>query len=558
MGADLDIDAASLGEQLKVWARRLGFRRGLRRAGRAILAAALIVGAFAAIAAWIPVPSGPLGSPRAIAAVLAALGSLVAFGVLWTARFSRVDAAHVADMILGSQALFVTAEGALKRLAQGEALTEPERACLSRAASVAARTPAGQIAPMRFGLRWAAALLPAAMAAAVIWAPYAVDARRGLDQARLDAALKTLESHQKSTRTPTGEVSDAAIERGMQRLIQRLKQGELTPREATEALGELKQQLRAEALARAERVSQASRAAQSAARALNRAEGTSALARAMADGARSQRDQDREEAAARAAEEVRKLAELNREQRQEAAGKLDEAARAARAAGDQPMSEALQKAADAARSGDPEALQQAADQLQQAMNQASQGQGDLDQLAQALDQAQQALSEGQQRAQSAAPGQQPGQGDGDENRIAPGPRDWKAGPKGGGEGEGKQQAGQGHSDEETEGKAIEGGHQDAERFGDERPEAKDVDYQELYEAFLLNSGDRIGTRVKGERGEGGPVDTLRGGQQSPRAEQARRALAELPVQYAREVDEAIGEETIPPVHRDAVRDYFDR
>ena len=102
------------------------------------------------------------------------------------------------------------------------------------------------------------------------------------------------------------------------------------------------------------------------------------------------------------------------------------------------------------------------------------------------------------------------------------------------------------------------GHQDAMRFGSRLVEADEREYKELYEAFLLNDGDRALSRVRGTQSASGRVDTIEGGPQVPDRERAQKTITELPMRYTKEIDRAIGQETIPPAHRDAVRGYFDR
>ncbi|MEO1270982.1 MAG: hypothetical protein AAFX99_23075, partial [Myxococcota bacterium] len=118
-----------------------------------------------------------------------------------------------------------------------------------------------------------------------------------------------------------------------------------------------------------------------------------------------------------------------------------------------------------------------------------------------------------------------------------------------------------HSDEETPGKASGNTHFDTDRTTDAIPEEQMAEYKELYEELLMDDPNRILTAVKGQRGEDvgqDQVDVLRGGQQSPRNEQAQGVIKRLPVSYAEDARESINSEQVPPGYRDAVRGYFDQ
>jgi len=254
--------------------------------------------------------------------------------------------------------------------------------------------------------------------------------------------------------------------------------------------------------------------------------------------------QARREAARRAAEALRRLEKLEGEERQSATDRLRDGAKAAARAGDMALSEALRDAALALESGDTQTMGEAAQALQNALNEpgdAQQGEA----LAKELENIQRALEGSEELARGTAV-------EGQAGGISPPPREWAEGLEAG------AGAGVGHRDEETPGFAVSDEHRDAKRFNEARPAPDDRDYKALYEAFLLNDGDRVVTRVKGVQNDSGRVDTINGGRQTPQNEKASRTIRQLPVQYTRDIDRAIGQETIPPVHRDAVRQYFER
>lgn len=555
----------TLEQALAAWARRLGWRRGMARAGRLLLFGAAFVSLFVAVAAWVPVPSGPFESPRMIAALFGALTLGAALAPLITTRFTPTEAAQIADLALGTQALMTTAQDIAHRQAQGDAITDAELACLQRAAAQATDARPDQIAPLNFGARWLFLALPLMTAAAVAVAPFAVDTHAIEEARRLEAAADALKKMDDKALRGDEEASKA-LRKGLRRLRQRLTRGDLTTRQAMEEIAALQRQLRAEQLRRVERANQAAKAAQAAARELGRAQQTASVGQRMAQGTRSRASQqERSDAAQKAADALRQLKALNRDERRAAAESLRAAAQAAQAAGDAPLADALSKAAEALERGDDESLQRAAAQLNQALRQGQQqlgeGSEDLQQMAQSLQDAQQQLSQGDanfedQWAQMQAQGMRT-----DDSDISPEPRQWQPGDNGpaqGSQGNGNAGAGSDHQAEETPERETTGGHQDSNRFNEHNTPDQEVEYQELYEEHRLGVEDRIGTRVKGDMGDSGKVQTMRGGQQAPRPEDARRLMQDLPVRYAREADEAINDETIPPTYRDAVRDYFDR
>jgi hypothetical protein len=530
----------------------------LVRAGWGVLGGAGLVGLLAAVAVWVPLPALVGGSVRASLGVLGGVALLAASVPLWVTRFGRSQAAAVADLRLETRALFTTAEEALGRQARGEALTEAEEACLGQASARAAQTPASQVAPMRFGARWGVAALPLLLGAALALAPFAADVRSQGEQAKLSLAAQELSKVEKKIEEgkKDGVAVSPELERKVQRLRQKLQQGELTPREAMEQLSELKQEVRAERAERASRAGKSAEGAKAAGEELSRSKTTESLGKKLGQAAQSAQasPEERQEAERGLQEEVRKLSKLSKEERAEAAQRLKEASKAAGQAGDTELSEALSDAAQALANEDQEGLEQASEQLAGAATKEALTQEELEQLAQGLEQAQQQLA-GQKPGQQGQQGQGKGKGGGDERRIAPGDRDWKAGKNGGKDGQGAG-AGEGHSDEEALGKET-GAHQDATRFNDKERDAWVELYDELHEAQLLNSDGRIATKVQGERSQGGKVDTLKGGEQAPREERARKIVERLPAQYVDEAREEVGGEQIPPSYRDAVKDYFD-
>lgn len=550
-----------LGRALDAWGRRLGLRRGLVRAGWVVLGGAGFVGLLTALAVWVPLPALVGGSVRASLGVLGGVALLAASVPLWVTRFGRAQAAAVADLRLETRALFTTAEEALVRQARGEALTEAEEACLGQASTRAAQTPASQVAPMRFGARWGVGALPLLLGAALALAPFAADVRSQEEQAKLALAAQELSKVEKKIeegkKDGVGVAVSPELERKVQRLRQKLQQGELTPREAMEQLSELKQEVRAERADHANRAGKSAEGAKAAGEELSRSKATENLGKKLGQAAQSAQasPEERQKAEQGLQEEVRKLSKLSKEERAEAAQQLKQASKAAGQAGDTELSEALSDAAQALANEDQEGLEQASEQVAGAATKEALTQEELEQLAQGLEQAQQQLA-GQKQGQQGQQGQGKGQGGGDESRIAPGDRDWKAGKNGGKDGQGAAGAGEGHSDEEAPGKET-GGHQDATRFNDKERDAWVELYDELHEAQLLNSDGRIATKVQGERSQGGKVDTLKGGEQAPREERARKIVERLPAQYVDEAREEVGGEQIPPSYRDAVKDYFD-
>ncbi len=546
---------------LQAWARRLGWRRGAIRASRVVLWSTLVVCAATAVACWVPLPPSFTGDARGWLILLGGAGLLTALLPFFTTRFRRHEAAMVADMRLDTQALFTTAEDALRRHEQGQNLSDAEQACLQRATERAQSATAAQIAPLNPGPGALALIAPLLVAAAIVWAPLAVDVAGIQEEENLAAAAKTLEELSKRPPETPEDAAAAELRRKMRRLTRRMQKGELSATEAMEEVSAIKRELRAEKMRRAERASTASRAAAGAGRELGRSKETSNLGRKLAQGARAKDAQSdaAKEAREEASKALRELDKLSRDQKAAAAESLRKAAQAAQAAGDSQMAEALENAAKALENNDSQALQQAGQQLQDALQQAQQqgeSQSGLQEMAQGLDQAQQQLAQGGQQFQE---GNQRTI-NGNDSGISPSPRNWRQGngnPSQNGQGTASG-AGDGHDPEEAPGFDIDKAHQDANRFDDTVPEDKEIDYQELYEAFLLNSGDRVGTRVRGQMGDTGDVQTVKGGQQSPRQEDARRMLKKLPVQYAKEVDDAVNDESIPPVYRDAVKDYFEQ
>lgn len=556
----------ALADALDRWRRRNRWRRALLRAWRALWPGALALAALTLLGCLLPPPAALPLPPQQLAPL--AWAALFAAAALWgaTARCSLAEAAQLADLRLHTHALFVTALDALQR--DPLALSDPERDCLHHATLTAAQTADAQAAPLRFGPR---ALLPLPIALAFLASPltpWAVDqAQQQQQQALQNAAeeLKKLQENLPKTLTADLEAQRELADR-LQRLRQQIRKQELTQREAAEALGELKRELRAQSQAQAQKAQQPSPGAQAAARELAGTQQTQALSKALGQAARDDLSPaERQEAARDAAQQTRQLDALQREQRQEAADKLRDAARASREQGDLATADALQNAAQALDDNNPQALQQAANDLQRAtQGQPSDAtsqlsQAEMEQLAQELERIQQELG---QRAPG-QPGQQTAQG-GDEGKIAPGPRDWKPGKgqgKGDGDGDGDgdgadSRAGKGHSQGEASPFQT-GDHKDTDRFGDKTSDPWLEAYQELHAPQLLNSPSRITTRVQGERDGAGEVTTMRAGEQTPRDEQARRALQRLPVGYSDAAQRDVDGEAVPPAYRDAVRDYFD-
>lgn len=518
-------------------ALRLRLRRTLARAGWVLTATALLCGAWVATGVFIPLPYD-----TEIAVALLALGAIVSAGLFFTVRFSRAEAAQVADLVLGTQSLFVTAidDGT-------ESTRRAMSACQERAETLADETGAGDVVPLKFGARWSAAALPVAAAAAIWFAPMApVPAPES--PVNVEVAVEKLNKAADKLARGASPEDKARAER-LRRLSRQLKKGALTRREALEELGDIKRQLRVEKLERQTAAARAKRGAQAASQSLGKGETTSQLSKELSRATSAETQAAREDAANKAKNELRELAKLERKDREASAKALEDAARKARAQGNEELAQALEAAAQAVRGGDQAAAEAAGDQLAQAMRNLGSGEGAPgQQRLEELDAAQAALGGGQLPSADG--------GDPREGEIAPGPRNWQSGEgPGNGQGDGAG-AGTGHSDEETAGGTAGDKHQDADRFGPEATKNWDTEYKELYEAALLNSDGRIGTRVKGERSGDGKVQVVRGGQQAPRAEAARGAIEKLPVRYADEARKAVDGETVPPGYRDAVRDYF--
>ncbi len=529
---------------------------------------AALVGIFIALAVWIPIPAGFLESPRWIAALLGTGVLFVSAVPLFTSRFTRAQSAQIADLKLETQALFVTAENALCKIESSQTIGEAEQSCLERAWTKAQETNPPDVVPMNFGVRWAVLLLPICLGLAIALTPFAVDEAAAVEQQQISAATQVLETFDKKLQEQKrkGLALDASLEKKLRRLTKRLKAGEITRREAVEEIGDIKQQLRAEQLKKAQRSGKANQASQSAAQELSKSPWTKQLGKQLGKGAQSSAKQDRpnpKQQAQQLEQDLRRLSSLSREQREQAAKSLEQAAQKAEQSGDPQLAQQLQQAADAVRNGDDSQLGKIANNLQQKLQPSPQNLNNLDQqLGQALSQAQQRLGQPPNAPTAeqlrAINGQ--GQISNDESRVAPQPRDWSPGNSktpGNGKSDQPTGAGHGHQDEEATATETTQGHQDANRFNKETPETWDAEYQELYEAALLNSDNRVGTRVKGQRNKTGKIDTVRGGEQTPRHERARRALQAIPAGYAQEAREAIGKETVPPGYRNAVRDYFD-
>lgn len=555
-----------LKDALGRWTAGLRRRRALRRAwrvlwpGSALCAGAILAGTLIPAPLWLPWPPGAL--------VLGAVALLGVAAAVWAAlaRAERREAAQIADLRLETRGLFVTAEDILARLEGGQAPRDAERACLEEAQQLLAQTRDAQAAAPGPGARLGLGLLPVAVAVAAVLAPWAVDATLLQEREDLKAAAEEIKKVEEKL---LEEIKDPAQlltpeqQRRLSRLRQRLRQGEITRREAAAELGELKRELRAQSQAQGQDPRKPSSGAEAAARELARSQQTQGLGRELGQTAQGAQggDKKKPEGEEKLAEAARQLQKLDRAQQRQAAQQMRQAAQAARAQGDLSLAQALEQTAQALEDGDPQALEQAAQQLQRAAQSSPQGPSDpsqltqeqMEQLAADLERIQQQLSQQGQGAGRMAR-------NGEEGRIAPSPRNWQQGGgpgKGQGQGEGASAgAGKGHDPGEAPGFAT-GDHQDRDRFGDKESEPWEEVYQELHEAQLLNSDSRITTRVQGERGEDGKVLTMEGGQQAPRSEQARRALERLPVRYSEQAREDVGAEKVPPAYRDAVRDYFD-
>jgi hypothetical protein len=522
-------------------ALRLRVRRTLARAGWALLLGTAVAGILVAVGATFHIPH-----LQPIVGGLLGATAIVCVGLFFTVRFSRAEAAQVADLVLATQSLFVTANDPSQ-----SSTHDAHDACAERAALTAAETSPAAVVPLRFGARWAVCLLPCLLVAALFAAPLPqppIPPAAPVDVAQAAAHLDKLADKLEKR----ANVEDLQRAERLRRLSRRLKTSTLSKRAALEELGELKRELRAEKLQRETAARKAQRAAEAAGKSLGEGEATRQLGNELAKGARARTQAERDAAAKKAKEELRELAKLGRQEREKAAQKLEEAARQARAQGNEELAQALEAAAGSVRSGDPNGAEAAGNQLAEAMrNLGSENRGGNQELREALSAAQAAL-DGQPM-----PGGGPGEG-GDEGDITPGPRNWRDGGPGGDPANAAAAgAGKGHSDVETPAGAPVGDHQDANRFSDRQSDSWSEEYRELYEAALLNSDSRITTRVKGERSGDGKVQVVRGGQQAPRQEQARGAIANLPVRYADEAREAVDGETVPPAYRDAVRGYFD-
>ncbi len=548
-----------LHDALLSWKRRLALRRGLRRAAWVTLAGGGAVAVFAGVASWVPVPAGPLESPAAWVALGALVTAAAALIAAATARFTVEDAALVADLRHDTGSLFSTAWDAASR--PDAQRTEAERACISAAAGRAAELPPAQVAPLRFGWRWATPLLYAALAALTLL-PFAEDLQRAVEQQRLTAAAEELKQAEARLEQLPDDAAqlNPALRKELRRLQRELDKGDLTSREALEQIGELKRQLRAEKLAQDARANQAGRGAQEAARELGRAEPTSELAQRLADQSRAQRDpntsaEERQERAEKTQEAARKLQKLEREERQEAAKSLEQAGDAANKAGDPQLGQLLKEASQALQSGDADKLDQLSEDIAKALQQSQSDQESMEQLAKALDNAQQRLAGVDPQDPSTAQGGQGNLGQGEQPGQGGGDRQWRPVE---GDGPGVAGAGTGHQDERTPGYDVTGQHNDADRTAQREPDAKEVDYRALYESANLDDSKRILTRVQGEREGDKIVGSSQGGNQSPQGdERAQIVLKQLPTTYAEDAQRAVNTEEIPPAYRDAVRSYFD-
>jgi len=546
------VNAHALTDALDTWSRRLARRRGLRRAGRVTALGMTAVALFVAVASLVPIPAGPLQSPVNIALLATGLVLLAAVGAVFSARFSREDAAQVADLRQNNGTLFTTAWDAHQRAATDQPLSDAENACLAHAVEACGQVSDAEIVPIRFGWRWGTAALYL-LAAAFLYVPFATDTAQAVENDRLNAAAVELHNLEKRLDELPAEAAtlDPALRKQLGRLSQRLETRDIDAKEAMQEIGELNRKLRAEKLTQRARADQKGRAAREAANELGRSQSTSQLAQQLADGSRSEADAaERKDAADKAANELRELKKLSKEQRDEAANALDKGAAAARKAGDERLGQMLESASKALQSGDDAQLDKAADELEQAIQQAGDGQQSVDQVAEAL-----------QRAQQRLAGVDPGDGQGRDahgrtgrGQISPGQRDWK--PGGNGPGQGPAAAGKGHSDTEAPAYAVGDKHNDSDRSNADTPDAWETDFHALYESANLDDSLRVLTQVKGEKSGDSNVGTVRGGQQAPSDERARKALEQLPVRYARDAQDAVRTETIPPGYRDAVKDYF--
>jgi hypothetical protein len=476
---------------------------------------------FMILAACVPIQHATL-----IATVFLAGTILIALVQPLLSVYTKGDAAQVADLVLDTHSLFVTAHELHS--------AHPQHECVHRAAKVAADVDLAQVVPIRTATLWLGLASVLVAAALIPWLPRAVAEPPGVPEVsrqiaadRLDDAADRIDE--------AGDPKAADRAKRLRRLARRLREDDINRRAAMEELGELKRQLRAES--RTDQL-RALRGLQSAGRSLSQSDLTRQLGHSLGQSRSSSPASEGE----RTRDALRELAKLDRQAREEAAESLEHAAERARAEGNEELADALQAAANALRNGSPAEVDAAANLLAQAARNARGPQGEPGR----------GLANDLERAQAALDGRPANINPLREAAIAPEGRDWSKSGQGSVQG-----AGFGHTDEEQSDGETSGEHQDSDRFGENSPDRWTEEYRDLYEAALLNSDGRIATKVSGERRREGKVQVIQGGQQQPRAERARDVIAKLPVRYADEAREAVSGESVPPGYRDAVREYFD-
>ena len=514
---------ARLDDVLSATRRRLRLRGALRGG-----AAGAWVGAGAAL--LIPLLAWTLRTPiwTSLLAIGGTLAVAVAAGILLgraRARLSDRELALLADRALGTDEVFVTAQGL------GE--TDPARKAVLdavlRATSPRPDLRAALPARLPRHLRWAA--LPLGVGLALLLVPSRPPAlgatgladpgqrlrREGEELAgRLDAF---------AAQHPEMTLPDAA--RKLDQLADTLKEGQLTEAEARLRLEEIQDaldQLDLENRAAHQLLEEVEKAADP----LAEAEATQSLSEAMQSG-----DPEDLSAAAEGLAEGLRDPSTARD-----AGEALKQAGEALAESDDPdakaAGEALKEAGAQVEDGlSEDEARELAESLEKLQQSAEKARGQRDQAQQLRGEA--------QRTESALGLPEEGEGSGG---ATPGNQN-------------ASQPGTGHTWEDAGDHAGENQHQDADRNTDRTTGRTADDFKKLYKSVRRYDGaEGVLVEARSELAEGGRIDTL-DVRFSAGEEAALAPLAGVPDAYQEEAARAIAGDEIPAGYREAVKSYFD-
>lgn len=277
--------------------------------------------------------------------------------------------------------------------------------------------------------------------------------------------------------------------------------------------------------------------------------------------------------------------ELTAEQKQELQKTLENAAKQGQSQGqDTPggqMSQPIAKAAQSMKAGNDDGAAEALRNLAQGMQNGSQTAKNNAEARTALAQAQQKLQGQGQQGKGQGQGQgQDGQGGQGVQKMPWGQQGDGQGQQGDGQGQGQGQQGQGQGKGRPGSQQVASGSGQAgtqagtgtSKFQDQgydanaggpqydRQSAKTGDwkkeYEQAYKAMRTNQAKLSDTQVKGQLTQGDSQFTTKDGK-PPDKGSAHDGYVSLPDDYRDAAEEAVGDEDIPPEHRDRVKAYFE-